>query len=454
MPSTPRISQDSEGRSLGVKRQEQDCRRLARDRGWSVAEVFTDNDLTAADPTVRRPAYERMLEGVAAGEFDAVLVYNQDRLVRQPIELERLFLTCQAAGMTRLVSVQGDVDLGSEDGQLLARVKGAIDFAEVAKIRRRVKRKMLERAEQGLPQSGYAGFGYEADKVTVIPAEAALVKDAVARVLAGESLASIAADWNDRKVTTRQGGRWRGADLGRMLKNPRLAALRVHQGRVVGPAAWPPIIDRAAHDRLVRVLNAPGRRHDQPMTQKLLTGLALCGNCGETLNRKYDRHHKAKYFCRHCYGCVVGAEELDGMVVEMVFTALDGDRLVAAVQREQEASGARDVLGEIEDCEERLVELATEWAEGRCSAAERRAARTVLDDRLKGLRATLARQQGESVLDGWAGKGGVLRSAWPDLPHSTQRTIISAVMQTITVGPGRRGVNAFDPSRVQIAWAA
>src|SRR5207245_10575843 len=143
------------------------------------------------------------------------------------------------AGVTRRVSGQGDVDLGSEDGQLLARVKGAIDFAEVAKIRRRVKRKMLERAEQGLPQSGYAGFGYEADKVTVNPAEAALVNDAVARVLAGESLASIAADWNGRKVTTRQGGRWRGADVGRMLKNPRLAASRLHQGRGVGPARRP-----------------------------------------------------------------------------------------------------------------------------------------------------------------------------------------------------------------------
>jgi hypothetical protein len=141
------------------------------------------------------------------------------------------------------------------------------------------------------------------------------------------------------------------------------------------------------------------------------------------------------------------------MVAEMVFTALDGDRLVAAVQREQEVSGARDVLGEVEDCEGRLVELATEWAEGRCSAAERRAARAVLDDRLKALRATLARQQGESVLTGWTGNGGVLRRAWPGLPHSTQRSIISPVMQTITIGPGRRGSDVFDPSRLQITWA-
>jgi hypothetical protein len=58
------------------------------------------------------------------------------------------------------------------------------------------------------------------------------------------------------------------------------------------------------------------------------------------------------------------------------------------------------------------------------------------------------------VLTGWAGKGGVPRRAWPDLPHSTQRSIVSSVMQTITIGPGRRGSNVFDPSRIQITCAA
>jgi DNA invertase Pin-like site-specific DNA recombinase len=33
-----RISSDQDGRGLGVKRQIEDCRKLAEERGWTVAE--------------------------------------------------------------------------------------------------------------------------------------------------------------------------------------------------------------------------------------------------------------------------------------------------------------------------------------------------------------------------------------------------------------------------------
>ena len=43
-----RISDDREGRELGVQRQEEDCRARATREGWAVGEVFTDNDLSAS----------------------------------------------------------------------------------------------------------------------------------------------------------------------------------------------------------------------------------------------------------------------------------------------------------------------------------------------------------------------------------------------------------------------
>jgi site-specific DNA recombinase len=42
-----RISSDVEGSGLGVARQVQDCRRLAQQLGWTVAEVYQDNDFSA-----------------------------------------------------------------------------------------------------------------------------------------------------------------------------------------------------------------------------------------------------------------------------------------------------------------------------------------------------------------------------------------------------------------------
>jgi site-specific DNA recombinase len=53
-----RISSDRDGQGLEVKRQIADCRKLAKDRGWTVAEVYEDNDQSASSGK-RRPAYKR-----------------------------------------------------------------------------------------------------------------------------------------------------------------------------------------------------------------------------------------------------------------------------------------------------------------------------------------------------------------------------------------------------------
>ena len=42
-----RISRDVTGEGLGVERQLADCRALASERGWAVAEEYVDNDISA-----------------------------------------------------------------------------------------------------------------------------------------------------------------------------------------------------------------------------------------------------------------------------------------------------------------------------------------------------------------------------------------------------------------------
>lgn len=91
-----RISSDVEGSGLGVTRQLEDCRKLAESLGWSVAEEYVDNDLSAYSGKVR-PGYERMLADLRDGERDAVIVYHVDRLTRRPIELEQFLEALDAA---------------------------------------------------------------------------------------------------------------------------------------------------------------------------------------------------------------------------------------------------------------------------------------------------------------------------------------------------------------------
>jgi site-specific DNA recombinase len=63
-----RISNDADGRMLGVTRQERSCRWLAAQRGLDVAKVFVDND-SSAFARASRPADQQLLAELTDGAF-------------------------------------------------------------------------------------------------------------------------------------------------------------------------------------------------------------------------------------------------------------------------------------------------------------------------------------------------------------------------------------------------
>lgn len=83
-----RISNDKEGAGLGVQRQEEDCRELAESLGWKLAEVYTDNDISAYQRRKARTGYNRMLRGLETGKLSAIIAWHTDRLHRRTAELE------------------------------------------------------------------------------------------------------------------------------------------------------------------------------------------------------------------------------------------------------------------------------------------------------------------------------------------------------------------------------
>jgi DNA invertase Pin-like site-specific DNA recombinase len=177
-------------------RQVEDCRGLAASLGWMVAEEYIDNDLSAYSGKAR-PAYQRMLDDLGDGLRDAVIVYHVDRLTRRPVELEEFVATVDAAKVRQVRFVVGDMDLGTGDGLMIARMLGAMAAHEFATKSRRVKRKMEQNAAAGLPHGGWQRpFGFDEDKVTVRADEATIIRMLVARFLAGESLRSLAV-WMD-----------------------------------------------------------------------------------------------------------------------------------------------------------------------------------------------------------------------------------------------------------------
>src|SRR3974377_2609679 len=82
-----RISLDRNGEGRGVERQEALCRRLAKERGWPVAEVYVDNDRSAYSGKPR-PGYQRMLADIEAGLRGAGGCVDLDKLTRRPAALD------------------------------------------------------------------------------------------------------------------------------------------------------------------------------------------------------------------------------------------------------------------------------------------------------------------------------------------------------------------------------
>lgn len=283
-----RISLDRTGEAAGVARQEADCRALAKKRGWPIAGVYIDNDLSAYSGKLR-PEYRRLLEDIRSGSIDAVVTWHPDRLHRRPIELEQFFEICDAAGLRHMASVAGDYDLASDDARLNARIMAAVARKSSDDMRRRIRRKHLELAQLGKTHGGGdRAFGYDPyDKKArragaIRPAEARVIRDGARRVLAGQTLRSIARRWNEAGIKTSTGRSWYTTGIREVLNSARIAGLREYEGELY-KAEWQPIIDRATHERLRNLFGDPLRRTNRVARKYLLAGFARCGACGQKL---------------------------------------------------------------------------------------------------------------------------------------------------------------------------
>src|SRR5688572_19748945 len=175
----------------------------------------------------------------------------------------------------------GRVDLTTPSGRLHARMLGSIARYESEHRSERIRAKMAELARAGkVGGGGNRPFGFERDRLHVRADEALLIQEAAQRVLAGDSLYSIVQDWADRGVPTVSGARWSTTHLKTFLCSPRIAGLREHRKRVVGPAEWPAILDEATWARVRAILLDVARSRKRATRTYLLTGLITCGNCG------------------------------------------------------------------------------------------------------------------------------------------------------------------------------
>jgi len=114
--------------------------------------------------------------------------------------LEEFVALCDRDGVSQVATVTADIDLGNDDGLFMACVFAAFAAKESGRKSARIRRKMLQNAEQGLPHGSVRPFGYEDDKITLRPDEVVVVREMVDRHLAGQSIKSLTV-WPTRGAT-------------------------------------------------------------------------------------------------------------------------------------------------------------------------------------------------------------------------------------------------------------
>jgi site-specific DNA recombinase len=454
-----RISSDREGAGLGVERQEADCRALAEQLGWEIVAVHSDNDLSAYSGKPR-PGYEALLADLRADVADAVICWHTDRLHRRPVELEDYIAVCEPRGVPTMTVKAGPLDLATPAGRMVARQLGAVGRYEVEHMIERQQRARLQAATAGKWGGGRRPFGYEADGVTVRKAEADALRWAASQVLAGASLNAIVARLNDRGVRTATGKPWQPTELRRALVRPRNAGLMVHRGQVVGEAGWPAILDEDTWRGVCAVLEDPGRRTNTTVARRwLLSGLARCGVCGDTV-RSFSasaqrRKTKPVYTCRTGKHVIRDAAEVDAFVEAVILERLSRPDARELLVPDRQADAASLHLRDAA-LAERLVELGRLYGDGTIDAPQLQAATAAIRAQRQKITAQLAAASRGSVLAGVADAPDPAK-VWKGLDLSRKRAIIDT-LATVAILPARRGrrpgwragESYFDPATVAI----
>ena len=442
-----RISLDQSGEALGVTRQEQDCRELAKQLGWEVVEPpYVDNDKSAYK---HRPSYEQMLTDADAGKFDAVIAWHADRLYRRVVDLGGLVEVCKRNNVQIATVRAGHIDLTTPTGRLVAGLLAQVATYEGEAKADRWKRSVRQRREAGtFAPSGPRMFGWTREG-EVIPAERDVVLAMAEHLLEGGSVNALCRDLTEQGIASTGGLDWQPQSVTKLLGNPKLAGFATLNGDIIGEGGWEPLLDRETWETVRGMLAARRRGSARPRVS-LLAGMIYCGRCHAPMVTG-SRMNKAKqtvrtYRCTrlpHIESCkaVSGvAAPIEEIVEAYARVRLDDPRIgqrIAALR-----ALPPKLLVEIGDLEDRIVELEHQLDEpGTPVAAIVRAI-----DRAKQRLEAASRQLSESTPVKF--EPG---QPWPE-DLARRRALVEVVVERVWLDPKRpEGPrHEFDPERVRI----
>lgn len=452
--------------SEGIGRQMEACRALASSRDYAIVETYTDDGVSGYRERGQGTAFARMLDDARAGRFDVLIVRKLDRLARSLAALEAL-----TAAKVQVVTTDGEVDLTTASGRLVANVLTSVARAESeTKAERRVFANKARRAD-GIPTSGRVPYGYvwistkdrresgSEEAYALDPERADDVRRIFEMFLAGVPLGSIARDLTTagkRTMATRaqpEGVAFTPTTLRRMLMSPYYAArlpLPSEDGGAYDQDAitldrtvagkWPAIVTVAQWEAAKAKLAHPDRKTSPstgPTRRWLLSGLALCGVCDRPINAGGGEKGVHSYRCPSMAHFMRQGDPLDAYVERFAVEYIARHRGALLAPRERADLAA--INAELARLDAALVELGEDRDAGIIDRAEYLRRRPRLISKRDALRRDLAAGADRSALEGIVDAGDVL-AAWRGLSLGEKRAVLGDLFEirVHTVGQGNR----------------
>ncbi|MFE2306276.1 recombinase family protein [Streptomyces sp. NPDC059411] len=321
-------------------RQELDLRLLARERGYRVVGVARDLNVSATKvPPWRRPQLGPWLID-RAPEFDVLLFWKMDRLVRRVADLTTMITWCLKHGKN-LISRHDPIDLTTEAGKTLAALVSSVAEIEAANTGDRVTSLWNYTKTQSAWLVGKPAYGYTT------------THDAAGRrVLTIDEVAQRALHWcRDRLLQGASAKRLAGvlvragicgpglttATLLRRLRNPALVGYRVEEDKkggvrrsklVLGKDGDPirvaeGIFTEEQFQELQAALDRRTKRQPTRQTGGGTTflGVLVCAVCGTNMLVQKTRSNSKSYEylrCRDCRGGGQGAPNPQSVYTRLV----------------------------------------------------------------------------------------------------------------------------------------
>ncbi|MDJ0395454.1 recombinase family protein [Rhodococcus sp. G-MC3] len=459
-----RISRDSEGKELGIKRQLEDSRALAERLGFDVANVYSDNDVGASTRSrpKPRPQYEEMLRAARAGEFDAIIAYTTSRLTRRMAQTVELVALARDHGIQFHYVMSPSFDLNTAAGRQVAQILATNDEMESDVISERVSRAALQRAQAGQFHGNIGPFGFEpvkdpaTGKVVDLQRHAVhadWLVEATDRLLAGETLYGICTSWNALGRRTRgrsnnkDGAHWSPKTLRGVLTNPALIGKRSHQG-VLHDAVWEPIVNLQDWERVVALLSDPARKErgkNFGTARKYpLSGVLTCALCGSTLTSMTAsrlRGHSfvcAKIPYNGCGKVRISHQPLEDYLREQVFARLDTPRLDPPVDNSAQVA-ENELHAELDKLGRQLARVKEGYVEGILSARDVKVEQSRIEKASAAAEEKLTELAAQHVSANIP-RGERLRELWQTKDAVWKRQVLSSVIETVTVTTYPKGV--------------